>query len=169
MMRRSMFQKYFTPEEANQLIPELEKVLERIFEIKGEAVEKALVLEELLTSPLRLHNRDLGRMEAFLQVRQELEFILEEIDTEIEGIQLLGCYPSDLDQGLVDFPALIGGKEAFLCWRSGEEQVGYWHGLDESYPKRKPLGSSFSLFTFDQAGVPSTGSSTRGKVRRSDN
>lgn len=163
-----MFQKYFTPEEANQLIPELERVLERIFEIKGEAMEKALVLEELLTSPLLLHGGH-RRMEAFLQVRQELEFILEEIDTEIEGIQLLGCYPSDLDQGMVDFPALIGGKEAFLCWRSGEEQVGYWHGLDEGYPKRRPLRSSLSPFTFDQAGIPSTSSSTRKRARRSDN
>jgi hypothetical protein len=45
----------------------------------------------------------------------------------------------DADTGLVDFPAQVAGAEAFLCWRLGEDEIAYWHGIDEGFPGRKPL------------------------------
>ena len=57
----------------------------------------------------------------------------------MNGIHELGAVVKDLDDGLVDFPARVEGEEAFLCWRLGEEEIGYWHGLDEGFAGRKPL------------------------------
>jgi len=45
----------------------------------------------------------------------------------------------DLDRGLVDFPAIVGGREVFLCWEEGEKEVEYWHELDAGYAGREPL------------------------------
>ena len=45
----------------------------------------------------------------------------------------------DLDAGLVDFPARREGVDVLLCWRLGEDEVGYWHGLEEGFSGRKPL------------------------------
>ena len=45
----------------------------------------------------------------------------------------------DLDEGLVDFPAMLDGHEIYLCWKLGEERIGYWHGVDEGFAGRKPL------------------------------
>jgi hypothetical protein len=45
----------------------------------------------------------------------------------------------DLDRGLVDFPALHDGEEVLLCWQVGEDEVAYWHGVDEGFAGRKPL------------------------------
>ena len=45
----------------------------------------------------------------------------------------------DLDRGLVDFPALREGREIYLCWVDGEEDIGHWHELDAGYRGRQPL------------------------------
>jgi len=45
----------------------------------------------------------------------------------------------DFDRGLMDFPALIGGKEVFLCWEQGEDAVEHWHTLESGYAGRQHL------------------------------
>ncbi len=54
-------------------------------------------------------------------------------------IQELGAIVKDLEQGLVDFPWLREGEEVLLCWRVGEEEVGFWHPVDEGFSGRRPL------------------------------
>ncbi len=65
---------------------------------------------------------------AFLEVRRLLEALEE------SGIVL-----RDIDRGLLDFPAVIGGDEVYLCWELGEDEVDYWHRLDSGYRGRQPL------------------------------
>ncbi len=57
----------------------------------------------------------------------------------VNGIHELGAIVKDPDTGLVDFPARVEGEEAFLCWRLGEDEIAYWHGLEEGLAGRKPL------------------------------
>jgi hypothetical protein len=45
----------------------------------------------------------------------------------------------DLERGLIDFPAVRGGEEVYLCWIDGEPEIGFWHGLDAGYAGRQPL------------------------------
>ena len=45
----------------------------------------------------------------------------------------------DLDRGLVDFPALREGREVYLCWQEGEDEIGYWHDLEAGFDGREPL------------------------------
>ena len=45
----------------------------------------------------------------------------------------------DLDRGLIDFPAMRDGREVYLCWLEGEDDIGFWHDLDAGYPGREPL------------------------------
>jgi hypothetical protein len=58
---------------------------------------------------------------------------------EVEAISAKGIILRDADSGLVDFPTLRDGREVFLCWRLGEERVGYWHGPETGFSGRKPL------------------------------
>jgi hypothetical protein len=61
-----------------------------------------------------------------------------ELVAELEG---LGVQVKDLDEGLVDFPARHPERDetVLLCWRLGEDEVAFWHGLDEGFAGRKPL------------------------------
>ncbi len=45
----------------------------------------------------------------------------------------------DIESGLVDFPALVNGRQVCLCWRFGEDAVGWWHEMSAGFGGRKPL------------------------------
>lgn len=45
----------------------------------------------------------------------------------------------DIEQGLIDFPSVREGRQVFLCWRFGEDSVGFWHDLDTGFQGRRPL------------------------------
>jgi hypothetical protein len=45
----------------------------------------------------------------------------------------------DIERGLVDFPALIDGREVFLCWEKDETDIEFWHDLDAGYGGRERL------------------------------
>jgi hypothetical protein len=66
--------------------------------------------------------------EAFLELR---ETMLELHEREI--------VLRDLDRGLVDFPALRGGEEVYLCWEEGEPEIGFWHEPGAGFAGRRPL------------------------------
>src|SRR6266550_2484528 len=43
----------------------------------------------------------------------------------------------DIEHGLVDFPALVSGRQVWLCWQRGEKSIGWWHGLDTGFSDRR--------------------------------
>ena len=45
----------------------------------------------------------------------------------------------DLDAGLVDFPALRGGEEVYLCWLLDEPAVTHWHAVEAGFLGRQQL------------------------------
>ena len=57
----------------------------------------------------------------------------------IERVNAAGVQIKSLEEGLLDFPARRGDEDVLLCWKLGEEEIGYWHGLDEGFAGRKPL------------------------------
>jgi hypothetical protein len=70
--------------------------------------------------------------------RARLEAELEETLRELEA---LGCYFKDwnFSVGLVDFPAVIDGETVFLCWRSDEKELAWYHRIEDGFQGRKPL------------------------------
>ena len=66
--------------------------------------------------------------EAFLDLRNAL-LELHEMDIVLR----------DLERGLLDFPALREGREVYLCWIEGEDEIAFWHDLDAGYGGRQPL------------------------------
>ncbi len=41
--------------------------------------------------------------------------------------------------GLVDFRSKLHGRTVYLCWKYGEERVGFWHELDTGFGGRQPI------------------------------
>lgn len=57
----------------------------------------------------------------------------------VEQIDAAGAQIKSLEEGLLDFLSLREDEEVLLCWKLGEDEIRYWHGLDEGYAGRKPL------------------------------
>jgi hypothetical protein len=57
----------------------------------------------------------------------------------VEQINDAGAQIKSLEEGLLDFPSLREDEQVLLCWKLGEDEIGYWHGLDEGFAGRKPL------------------------------
>jgi len=56
-----------------------------------------------------------------------------------DEVQQLGCVVKDPRIGLVDFYGRIEGRTVWLCWRYGEESIGYYHDLDSGFSGRRAL------------------------------
>ncbi len=73
------------------------------------------------------------------RLRLERDHLADAIKTALGRIEATGCVVKDLDVGLLDFPALVGDEEVYLCWRLGEDRIRFWHRQDEGFAGRKPL------------------------------
>jgi hypothetical protein len=62
-----------------------------------------------------------------------------ELQRALGELQAMEIVLRDLDRGLVDFPAMREGREVYLCWEEGEDEIGYWHDADSGYGGREPL------------------------------
>jgi hypothetical protein len=133
-----MAPRYFTPEEANELLAEVRPAAE-------ELVERRHALMVVTGRRARLVSRIAGNGGDFdpqepRELQEELERVAEAVGEAVERLERLGVVVKDADRGLVDFPALrADGEEVLLCWEVGEDEVAYWHGLEEGFAGRKPL------------------------------
>jgi Uncharacterized conserved protein (DUF2203) len=56
-----------------------------------------------------------------------------------EQLERLDVVVRDLERGLVDFPALMDGREVYLCWLLDEPRVTHWHAVEAGFAGRRPL------------------------------
>ena len=77
--------------------------------------------------------------EELSQIEEELEKDGRRLGEYIEELKKLGVEPKNPPEGLVDFPTLMDGREAFLCWKLDESEVSFWHELDAGFAGRQSL------------------------------
>jgi hypothetical protein len=101
--------------------------LERLFRLRDELRELDRKLSSLVGA-----GDDIGGplVNRWLRVLAETKRVLSEFQSR--EIQI-----KDVDRGLVDFPAILGGREVFLCWEKDEQDIEYWHDLDSGYSGRE--------------------------------
>lgn len=132
-----MAERYFTPRDANEALETVRPLVEEMVARRGTLREAATRRAELA----RLVAGNGGGVDAgdFATLDEEATREAAEIARLVSRIQELGVLVKDLDRGLVDFPAWRGDEEVLLCWELGEDEVGFWHGLEDGYAGRKPL------------------------------
>jgi hypothetical protein len=132
-----MSPRYFTLEQANEAVAELLPVVEEMVEHHGRFLAAQGRRAEL-TEQAGANGGDLTPSD-FAEVERELEAEAAGLARCVEEIQSAGALVKDLDRGLLDFPALRDGQEILLCWHLGEDEIEYFHGIDEGFAGRKPL------------------------------
>jgi hypothetical protein len=131
--------RFFTHEEANDALRLLQPRVERLVERRRLLLELTAEVETVgATVATNGGQLDPGRVR---ELREAAEKVAAELALLVEEIHRLGVQVKDLDEGLVDFPAVHpeSGDTVLLCWRLGEPAVTWWHGLEEGFAGRKPL------------------------------
>ena len=127
----------FTLEEANAAVAELRPVVARMVE-HGRRLAVAQRRQAQLVTRIAGNGGDLQPSD----LREVAAAIQAEADAVAECAEVInaaGAQIKSLEEGLLDFPSLRDGEVVLLCWKLGEDEIEYWHGIEEGFAGRKPL------------------------------
>jgi hypothetical protein len=127
----------FTPDEANEALEIVRPLVERMVEARAALLDAQRRQAELIG---RIASNGGGLTPSDVSLAgAEVERTSRELVGAVDEIQALGVQIKDLDRGLVDFPCVHRGREILLCWELGEDEVAYWHGVEDGFAGRRPL------------------------------
>ena len=127
------FDKLFSEEEANELIPRLE-ILMRQLQMQATSL-RARIDELSVDDPSIVHSA----MSEIVGRYPELRSFATNMADAASQIESFGCILKDIDLGLIDFPYDAGDEIVFLCWQFGESRVVAWHSVDTGFSDRQAL------------------------------
>lgn len=134
--------KYFTLAEAESLLPEVERAMRDALDMYARHQAADAKLDESLQRISMLGGTMVDR-DAISKLRDSRNAAAGELKEKIDAIHARGCQIKDLRIGLIDFPTLYRENEVLLCWRFGENGIGFWHDLEEGFRGRKPIDQDF--------------------------
>ena len=113
--------KYFTPSEAKKTLPLVRKIVADILDTSRE---------------MRLIADEIG---SGVEKDPRIQKLADDIEKFMKELEEIGCYFKDwnFSIGLIDFPAIVDGREVFLCWRSDEDDIMYYHDAEAGFAGRK--------------------------------
>ncbi|MBT5928283.1 MAG: DUF2203 domain-containing protein [Verrucomicrobia bacterium] len=129
MSGKFQYSRHYTLEEARSLIPQIKAWLDEINTLSLEQEECRNWQQAMFEQ-----GHDLGGAQVEGEVKN-----LNRLMQILKEFQSRGILIRDLSRGLVDFPSIMGGEEAFLCWESGQTDIIYWHALGADQGDRKPV------------------------------
>ena len=123
------YDKHYTREEARALLPQVRAWLQRLNEHRQDLARHDKRLGGMMNA-----GNDLGGDLVNNWIRTLAG--MQEVLAEFQQRRIL---IKDIERGLVDFPAIIGGREVFLCWESDEDDIEFWHDLETGFGGRERL------------------------------
>jgi hypothetical protein len=124
------FQRFFTPQQANQLLEVLEPLVHEMMQAADTLISHHPEIAPMLDKAV--NNGGIRKpgpaLEASLKI-QDMAMQIKSYDVLIK----------DVRNGLIDFPSRREGRIVLLCWRYGEPEVAYWHEIDTGFGGRQSL------------------------------
>jgi hypothetical protein len=129
--------RHFTPEEANAALADVAPLVEQMVAHRRAHVE-ALARQEELEGHIRGNGGGIPPAE-LAEAAAVVEREARELARTVDEIGAHGAQVKDVDEGLIDFPARRGDETVLLCWRLGEDEIAYWHTVEDGFAGRRPL------------------------------
>ena len=130
--KQELIKRYFTIEEAEEMLPKVERILRRTIKLN-----KALDL--LGSIEIEVYDDDYDNLKRITKLNKHFHKLSYEFYINIEKIEDIGCIIKDLEIGIIDFYSEFDGREIFLCWKLGEKKIKFWHEADSGYEGRRPI------------------------------
>ena len=121
--------KYFTPAEARRTLPLVKKIVKDILDTSR---EMRLLADELNSK---------------VESDPDIQKLGSDIESFLSELEEIGCFFKDWNFtiGLVDFPSVIDDKEVFLCWKRDEDDIRFYHDMQEGYAGRKQIPEEYFI------------------------
>jgi len=111
--------RWFTLAQANRSLVLVERIVRDVAREHARVVELQELVE--LTD---------SRSPARGRAGQELRQSIQRLGGHLQELDELGVLLVDYSAGVVEFPCREGGREVYLSWRLGQDQVGAYHEVD---------------------------------------
>ena len=155
--------RFFDLDEANATLPEVRTILESLRDERAELIRlRDLVVERQAPEetpsetptqanvgrtrrspepePAEPAEREGSPGDPEVRVlRLRMQGVIDQMQAGVARIDELGITLREIETGLVDFPALVNGRQVWLCWRLGEGDAEWWHELSDGFGGRRPL------------------------------
>jgi hypothetical protein len=126
--------RYYGIDEANERLMEVRPLLESLRAERGQVAESQRELERDRGS-----NGSAEKAEQLAERESTIRELVRSMEKRVRQLDEWGIALRDISSGLIDFPALANGRPIWLCWRLGEDDIGWWHEADTGFDSRKPL------------------------------
>ena len=137
-----MANRTFTLNEALDLLPVLETLLRRAATNKQRVAEIDAQFQQV-NQRIMMHGGLSVDIVPLAHLRAERDKLSQSITDALSEITAMGVQVKDLDIGLLDFMTRYRDRDVCLCWKLGEDRIGFWHGEDEGFRGRKPIDQEF--------------------------
>ena len=122
----------FTLQEANQALDVIRPLMDEIQKIRQEILARRPEIW-----PMVERSAGNGGSQAASKLVKEFE----RLDALVHQVQATGALFKDINLGLLDFPALRDGREVYLCWKYGEDDIAFWHEIEAGYAGRQSINT----------------------------
>ena len=129
--------RFFDVDAANEALVEVGPLLATLADQRAELIR----LRDRVTaaSPSGSGGPDELDPEEARLIRLRMQGVIDQMAAAVARIDALGITLRDIERGLIDFPALVSGRQVWLCWQLGETDVAHWHELDTGFGSRQPI------------------------------
>jgi hypothetical protein len=118
----------FTLEQANKTLPLVKRVVADIVRSHSDitALQGNLETAKAAEQPA---------------IQKQLTQSLERLQDYVDELSEIGCELKDFRIGLIDFIGRHDGRDVCLCWKLGEEKIGFWHEMKTGFAGRQPIST----------------------------
>jgi hypothetical protein len=136
---------FFDIDAANAALPELRTILETLRDERGQLIQlRDEFARQAATAGGPSGSRGTADDESpdaeeRRRLRLRMQGVIDQMQAGVARIDELGVTLREIETGLIDFPALVTGRQVWLCWRLGEGDIEWWHELTDGFGGRLPL------------------------------
>jgi hypothetical protein len=140
--------RFYDLDDANARLPELREILGALRDQRGELIrlrDQVLERQEAVeagggrAAETSGESGDAASDDELRLIRLRMQGVIDQMQAGVARIDALGIALRDIESGLIDFPALVSGRQICLCWRLGEGDVEWWHEMTTGFSGRQPL------------------------------
>ncbi len=145
--------RFYSIDAANAALPEVERILLDLRDQRAELIHLRDAVIEVSGGEREAGDRvgrptgpaETGVAETGVEaddrrrLRLRMQGLIDQMQAGVTRLVEQDVTLREIETGLIDFPALVNGRQVWLCWRLGEGNVEFWHELGDGFGGRAAL------------------------------